>query len=74
MQSILCYLKQGTICHKRSIAMGKKLRYAALVLVGLLLLMSGTLAHNIYGLSLDHASRHCLQIGEHAVCVSEIKH
>ena len=54
--------------------MGIKLKYAALVVVGLLLLFSGTVAHTLYGLSLDHESRSCLQIGEHAICITEIKH
>lgn len=54
--------------------MNKHLRLAAFVLAALLFLFSGTVAHNIIGLDLNHESRTCLEIGEHALCVTEIKH
>ena len=54
--------------------MKRKFTYAALTLVALLLLFSGTVAHNIFGLELDKDSRACFEFGQHAICVSEIKH
>lgn len=54
--------------------MRTKLKYIVLAVLSLLLLFSGTVAHNIIGLDLNHESRTCLEIGEHALCVTEIKH
>jgi hypothetical protein len=53
--------------------MSKKLGYSVFVFVALLCLLSGTAAHNIFGLEIDKDSRACFEIGQHAICVTPLK-
>lgn len=54
--------------------MSKKFGYSVFLFASLLCLLSGTAAHNVFGLELEHESRACLTIGQYAICVTPLKH